>query len=135
MKNCLSNVAEIARNHDIFGPIDERISNPVQAVSDFYTAFSGNIGKLGFKVENLGSFTISSPRKIRRHRRIAFHRPCLRLSFFVVSQVVNGTSPSYPVCDERKAFALPRFSTKTNPLVLNGAVHRRPVSGLENYVA
>ncbi|WP_282454965.1 hypothetical protein [Agrobacterium sp. InxBP2] len=63
MKNCLSNVAEIARNHDIFGPIDERISNPVQAVSDFYTAFSGNIGKLGFRVENPGSFTISSSQK------------------------------------------------------------------------
>jgi hypothetical protein len=63
MKNCLSNVAEIARNHDIFSPIDERISNPVQAVSGFYTAFSGNIGKLRFKVENLRPFTISSSRK------------------------------------------------------------------------
>ncbi|MCJ2873715.1 hypothetical protein WA845_01620 [Agrobacterium sp. CMT1] len=54
---------------------------------------------------------------------------------FVLSQVVNGTSPSYRVCDERKAFALSGFSTKTNPHVLNGAVHRRPVFRFENYVA
>ncbi|MCZ7885128.1 hypothetical protein [Agrobacterium salinitolerans] len=64
-----------------------------------------------------------------------FAPPIPGLSFFVISPVVNGTSPPYPVCDERKAFALPGFSTKTNPLVLNGAVHRRPVSGLENDVA
>ncbi|WP_186376674.1 hypothetical protein [Agrobacterium sp. DE0009] len=60
MKNCLSNVAEIARNHDIFSPIDERISNPVQAVSDFYTAFSGNAGKPLIAVENSRDFTKSS---------------------------------------------------------------------------
>lgn len=63
MKNCLSNVAEIARNHDIFGPIDERIWDRVQAVSDFYTAFPGNIGKLRINVENDGVFTFSSFRK------------------------------------------------------------------------
>ncbi|MBS0256859.1 MAG: hypothetical protein JSR13_03990 [Proteobacteria bacterium] len=63
MKNCLSNVAEIARNHDIFGPIDERIWDRVQAVSDFYTAFPGNIGKLRINVENDGAFTFSSFRK------------------------------------------------------------------------
>jgi len=63
MKNCLSNVAEIARNHDIFGPIDERIWDRVQAVSDFYTAFPGNIGKLRISVENDGAFTFSSSPK------------------------------------------------------------------------
>jgi hypothetical protein len=63
MKNCLSNVAEIARNHDIFGPIDERIWDRVQAVSDFYTAFHGNIGKLRFSVENCSVFTFLSSRK------------------------------------------------------------------------
>ncbi|NSZ02052.1 hypothetical protein G6M70_01640 [Agrobacterium tumefaciens] len=63
MKNCLSNVAEIARNHDIFGPIDERIWDRVQAVSDFYTAFPGNIGKLRINVENDCAFTFSSFRK------------------------------------------------------------------------
>ncbi|WP_170940900.1 MULTISPECIES: hypothetical protein [unclassified Agrobacterium] len=40
---------------------------------------------------------------------------------------VDGASPPYRACGERKAFALPGFSTKTNPLVSNGAVHRRPV--------
>jgi len=45
MKKCLSNVAEVARNHDIFGPIDERISRNDQAVRKFYTAFSSNAGK------------------------------------------------------------------------------------------
>ncbi|WP_162266691.1 hypothetical protein [Agrobacterium radiobacter] len=63
MKNCLSNVAEIARNHDIFGPIDERIWDRVQAVSDFYTAFPGNIGKLWISVENDGVFTLLSSGK------------------------------------------------------------------------
>ncbi|NTB01319.1 hypothetical protein [Agrobacterium tumefaciens] len=71
MKNCLSNVAEIARNHDIFGPIDERIWDRVQAVSDFYTAFPGNIGKLRINVENDGAFTFSSFRKRLRPARIA----------------------------------------------------------------
>ncbi|MBW9078063.1 hypothetical protein JNB84_08925 [Rhizobium pusense] len=134
MKNCLSNVAEIARNHDIFGPIDERISNPVQAVSDFYTAFSGNIGKLGlgWKTPALLQFRHLKKPSIRSNH---FPSPMAGLSFFVLSQVVNGTSPSYRVCDERKAFALSGFSTKTNPLVLNGAVHRRPVFRFENYVA
>ncbi|MNY13896.1 hypothetical protein D3C86_1470510 [compost metagenome] len=42
------------------------------------------------------------------------------LSFSGVLRVVNGASPSYRTCDERKAFALVRFSTMTNPLVLNG---------------
>jgi hypothetical protein len=63
MKNCLSNVAEIARNHDIFGPIDERILDRVQVVSDFYTAFHSNIGKLRNSVENTRAFTLSSSRK------------------------------------------------------------------------
>ncbi|WP_350297344.1 hypothetical protein [Agrobacterium arsenijevicii] len=63
MKNCLSNVAEIARNHDIFGPIDERIWDRVQVVSDFYTAFHSNIGKLRNSVENAGVFTLLSSGK------------------------------------------------------------------------
>jgi hypothetical protein len=63
MKNCLSNVAEIARNHDIFGPIDERILDRVQVVSDFYTAFHSNIGKLQNSVENANAFKLSSSGK------------------------------------------------------------------------
>ncbi|NTE45751.1 hypothetical protein [Agrobacterium pusense] len=96
MKNCLSNVAEIARNHDIFGPIDERISNPVQAVSDFYTAFSGNIGKLGFrgKTPALLQFRhLTKPVDTVESLSVAHGGTVV----FVLSQVVNGTSPSYRV--------------------------------------
>ncbi|QIB36582.1 hypothetical protein G3A56_07050 [Rhizobium oryzihabitans] len=124
MKNCLSNVAEIARNHDIFGPIDERIWDRVQAVSDFYTAFRSNIGKLRISVENAGIFILSSSPKTRgftpNHFPSRVYSPWLCVSPCGLSRFVNGMSPSYRACDERKAFALVSFSTMTNPLVLNG---------------
>ncbi|MDH7806435.1 hypothetical protein G6L16_002115 [Agrobacterium tumefaciens] len=124
MKNCLSNVAEIARNHDIFGPIDERILDRVQVVSDFYTAFPGNIGKPRNSVENTSTFTLLSSGKPCAVPAESFIRPSRqpwpRPSFSGLLGVVNGASPSYRTCDERKAFALVRFSTMTNPLVLNG---------------
>ncbi|WP_173996516.1 hypothetical protein [Agrobacterium tumefaciens] len=75
MKNCLSNVAEIARNHDIFGPIDERILDHVQVVSDFYTAFPGNIGKPRNSVENTSTFTLLSSGKPCAVSAESFIRP------------------------------------------------------------
>ncbi|MDP9559512.1 UNVERIFIED_ORG: hypothetical protein J2740_000682 [Rhizobium nepotum] len=75
MKNCLSNVAEIARNHDIFGPIDERILDHVQVVSDFYTAFPGNIGKPRNSVENTSTFTLLSSGKPCTVSAESFIRP------------------------------------------------------------
>jgi hypothetical protein len=111
MKNCLSNVAEIARNHDIFGPIDERIWDRVQAVSDFYTAFRGNIGKLRINVENGGAFTFPSSRKPRSPARIAVHShpgACCRDGEDACRCRVRHLSCR----SERKAFALSGFTLR-----------------------
>ncbi|MFJ1307591.1 hypothetical protein [Agrobacterium sp. P15N1-A] len=126
MKNCLSNVAEIARNHDIFGPIDERIWDRVQAVSDFYTAFRGNIGKLRINVENGGAFTFPSSRKTALtgpNRRPLSSR---RLSTGWGRRLSMSCS-ALILPQRKKGFCLVGIYTKTNPLVLNGATRRRPV--------
>ncbi|MGV2068213.1 hypothetical protein [Agrobacterium sp. 22-226-1] len=127
MKNCLSNVAEIARNHDIFGPIDERISDRVQAVSDFYTAFRGNIGKLRINVENGGAFTFPSSRKKAAlagpNRRPLPSRRLLP----GWGRRVSMSCSALILPQRKKGFCLVGIYTKTNPLVLNGAIRRRPV--------